>query len=337
MRRLVALAWWLSRGCHARPPSGGRRPGSRRQSSNGTRPTARPADREGTVPAASTRSGVPAPAPALDSQRNRIQAYDPGVFEECMRTRGYERVPPAPSSRCPVVRSGPRAAGSVRDPQVRWRPRQAPHVLDDRFDLLLAQHEAEGRHPRLSEGRPAVANHVREVLVGERRHGRAREVARPEEQQARPPRVSAPGGAVARRAVGLKERYGRAPALGATAGAARARVRPRRRRAPPAPRRRARTRAPGGASPACLRRAEPRPRQCRGQGHQNANGGEPPGSPPPGLRATARMRSAATRWPARSSSRRSAGPRDPATAGPARACGAARSAARAPPSGSRRS
>jgi hypothetical protein len=29
----------------------------------------------------------------VDPQRNRIQPYDAGVFEECMKTRGYERVP----------------------------------------------------------------------------------------------------------------------------------------------------------------------------------------------------------------------------------------------------
>ena len=42
-------------------------------------------------PSAPALHGTP-----LDPQRNRIQPYDAGVFEECMRTRGYERVPPRP-------------------------------------------------------------------------------------------------------------------------------------------------------------------------------------------------------------------------------------------------
>jgi hypothetical protein len=32
----------------------------------------------------------------VDTQRNRIQPYDAGVFEDCMKTRGYEQVPPRP-------------------------------------------------------------------------------------------------------------------------------------------------------------------------------------------------------------------------------------------------
>ena len=31
-----------------------------------------------------------------DPQRNRIQTYDAAGFDECMRTRGYERAPARP-------------------------------------------------------------------------------------------------------------------------------------------------------------------------------------------------------------------------------------------------
>ena len=44
------------------------------------------------------RPSAPAlpPARRWTPQRNRIQPHDAGVFEECMRTRGYERVPARP-------------------------------------------------------------------------------------------------------------------------------------------------------------------------------------------------------------------------------------------------
>ena len=51
---------------------------------------------ETTVPSASTVGTSTTTGTPLDPQRNRIQPYDAGVFEECMRTRGYERVPPRP-------------------------------------------------------------------------------------------------------------------------------------------------------------------------------------------------------------------------------------------------
>lgn len=98
MRRLVALALVALAGvsCSAavRWQKAGVAPAE--QQRDETDCTAR-ADREGTVPTASTRAGSPgAGSPPVDYQRNRIEAYDPGVFEECMRTRGYERVPPGP-------------------------------------------------------------------------------------------------------------------------------------------------------------------------------------------------------------------------------------------------
>ena len=49
---------------------------------------------EGEVPAAQsvgTTSGTP-----YDPQRARIRPYDATLFEECMRTRGYERAPARP-------------------------------------------------------------------------------------------------------------------------------------------------------------------------------------------------------------------------------------------------
>jgi len=52
------------------------------------------ASRESTVSTAQsvgTTYGSP-----LDSQRTRIQPYDADLFDECMRTRGYERVPARP-------------------------------------------------------------------------------------------------------------------------------------------------------------------------------------------------------------------------------------------------
>jgi hypothetical protein len=52
------------------------------------------ASRESTVPSArmvGTSPGTPA-----DPQRVRVQLYDSGVFDECMQTRGYERVPARP-------------------------------------------------------------------------------------------------------------------------------------------------------------------------------------------------------------------------------------------------
>ena len=52
------------------------------------------ANREATIPtagAAGTTTGTP-----VASQQARIQTYDAQAFEECMRTRGYERVPARP-------------------------------------------------------------------------------------------------------------------------------------------------------------------------------------------------------------------------------------------------
>jgi hypothetical protein len=54
------------------------------------------ANRESTVPTASGYGTGTTTSTPLDPQRNRIQPYDAGVFEECMRTRGYERVPATP-------------------------------------------------------------------------------------------------------------------------------------------------------------------------------------------------------------------------------------------------
>lgn len=52
------------------------------------------ASRESTVSTAQ-RTGTTTGTP-YDPQRTRIQPYDATVFEECMRTRGYERVPARP-------------------------------------------------------------------------------------------------------------------------------------------------------------------------------------------------------------------------------------------------
>lgn len=57
---------------------------------------------ETTVPSASTVGTSTTTGTPLDPQRNRIQPYDAGVFEECMRTRGYERVPPPLGAGSPV-------------------------------------------------------------------------------------------------------------------------------------------------------------------------------------------------------------------------------------------
>jgi hypothetical protein len=54
------------------------------------------ANREATVPSASTVGTSTTTGTPLDPQRNRIQPYDAAAFEECMRTRGYERVPSRP-------------------------------------------------------------------------------------------------------------------------------------------------------------------------------------------------------------------------------------------------
>ena len=51
------------------------------------------ASREGNVPSAQTVATSPG-TPA-DPQRTRVLTTDPVVFDECMKTRGYERVPPA--------------------------------------------------------------------------------------------------------------------------------------------------------------------------------------------------------------------------------------------------
>ena len=48
---------------------------------------------ESSVPSAqrvSTTGSTP-----MDPQATRVQPYDAGAFEECMRARGYERVAPA--------------------------------------------------------------------------------------------------------------------------------------------------------------------------------------------------------------------------------------------------
>jgi hypothetical protein len=49
---------------------------------------------EGDVPA--TQSVGTTPGTPYDPQRTRIRSYDATLFEECMRTRGYERVPARP-------------------------------------------------------------------------------------------------------------------------------------------------------------------------------------------------------------------------------------------------
>jgi hypothetical protein len=54
------------------------------------------ANRETTVPSASTVGTSTTTGTPYDPQQNRIQTYDVAAFEECMRTRGYERVPPGP-------------------------------------------------------------------------------------------------------------------------------------------------------------------------------------------------------------------------------------------------
>ena len=60
----------------------------------------------------------------------------------------------------------------------------------------------------------AKADEIGEVPVGERRHRGAREVARPEKQQARTPGIAAARGAVAVRAVSLEEGTPRLRAAG---------------------------------------------------------------------------------------------------------------------------
>ena len=52
------------------------------------------ATRESTVPTA--QSGGTTYGTPVSSQETRIQPYDAGRFEDCMRTRGYERVPARP-------------------------------------------------------------------------------------------------------------------------------------------------------------------------------------------------------------------------------------------------
>ena len=55
------------------------------------------ANRETTIPSASTVGSSPTTStPYYDPQRNRIQTHDATGFEECMRTRGYERAPARP-------------------------------------------------------------------------------------------------------------------------------------------------------------------------------------------------------------------------------------------------
>jgi hypothetical protein len=54
------------------------------------------ANRETTVTSASTVGTSGTTSTPYDPQRNRIQTYDVAAFEECMRTRGYERAPARP-------------------------------------------------------------------------------------------------------------------------------------------------------------------------------------------------------------------------------------------------
>ena len=51
------------------------------------------ASRETTVPTVTGYGTGTTTSTPLDSQRNRIQPYDPAVFEECMKTRGYQQAP----------------------------------------------------------------------------------------------------------------------------------------------------------------------------------------------------------------------------------------------------
>ena len=98
MRRLVALALVALAGVSCSAAVRWQKAGvaAAEQQRDETDCTAR-ANRETTVSTASTRADSPgAGGTPLDYQRNRIEPYDPGVFEECMRTRGYERVPPGP-------------------------------------------------------------------------------------------------------------------------------------------------------------------------------------------------------------------------------------------------
>jgi hypothetical protein len=50
------------------------------------------ANRETTISTASTTGASSTGSTPYDPQRNRIQTYDTAVFDDCMRTRGYERV-----------------------------------------------------------------------------------------------------------------------------------------------------------------------------------------------------------------------------------------------------
>jgi hypothetical protein len=52
------------------------------------------ASRQSSVPTAQN-IGV-TPGTPVDPQATRIRSFDTTVFEECMRTRGYERVAPTP-------------------------------------------------------------------------------------------------------------------------------------------------------------------------------------------------------------------------------------------------
>jgi hypothetical protein len=52
------------------------------------------ASREGTVTTAQSVAG--SAGTPIDYQRTRLEAYNPAVFDECMGTRGYQRVSPRP-------------------------------------------------------------------------------------------------------------------------------------------------------------------------------------------------------------------------------------------------
>jgi hypothetical protein len=95
MRRLVTLALVVMAGVSCAAAIRWEKPGvseGERQRDE-TDCTAR-ASRESSVPTASTVGTTP--GTPYDPQRARVEAYDAGVFDECMRTRGYERVPARP-------------------------------------------------------------------------------------------------------------------------------------------------------------------------------------------------------------------------------------------------
>jgi hypothetical protein len=95
MRRMVVLAFVViaSASCSTAIRWGKPGVGAGEQQRDETECTSL-ATRESIVPTAQsvgTTSGTP-----VSSQDIRIQPYDAGRFEDCMRTRGYERVPVHP-------------------------------------------------------------------------------------------------------------------------------------------------------------------------------------------------------------------------------------------------